>query len=80
MIGSQRLLPDRQRSLLERLGIGVAVMGTLEHRKVLEDVGNVGMYRWAGVAQYPEKKRVGVNPTPFFLSAPDLMGPGAANG
>ena len=37
MLGSQGLFPDRQRSLVERFGLGVAALGLVECRQVVEE-------------------------------------------
>ena len=40
-IGSERLLHDRQRALVERLGLGVLTLGLIERRQVVETDGYV---------------------------------------
>ena len=43
MVGSERLLVDRQRSLVERLGVGVATVTHVEHSQVVQRSRDVGM-------------------------------------
>ena len=40
MLGSQGLLPDRQGAPVERLGLGVAALGVVEPRQVVEARGH----------------------------------------
>jgi hypothetical protein len=49
MLGSQGLLPDRQRALVERLGLHVAALGLVEFRQVVEVDGNVRVFRAQGL-------------------------------
>jgi hypothetical protein len=37
MLGAKRLFVDRQRPLVERLGLGVAALGVVQQREVVED-------------------------------------------
>jgi hypothetical protein len=34
MVGTESLLPDRQRTLVERLGVGVSALGSAQNRQV----------------------------------------------
>ncbi len=43
MLGSEGLLHDRQRALVERLGVGVLALGDVEQRHVVEALGHVGV-------------------------------------
>ena len=43
MLGSQSLLHDRQRPIVERLGLGIVALGPVKLRQVVEARGNVGM-------------------------------------
>ena len=43
MLGAERLLPDRERALIERLGLGVAALGIVEHGQVVEARRHLGM-------------------------------------
>ena len=45
MLGPQGLLSDPQRTLVERLGLGVLALGVVELRQVVEALGHVGMLR-----------------------------------
>ncbi len=40
MLGSQGLFPNRQRALVERLGLGVAALIVVERRQVVEKDGS----------------------------------------
>ena len=43
MIGTERLFPDRQRALVERLGIGIATLGVVKPRQIVQRHGDIGM-------------------------------------
>ena len=43
MLGAQRLLPDGQRPLVARLRLGIAALGMVELRQVVEARGDIGM-------------------------------------
>ena len=43
MVGPQRLLPDRQGPLVERLGLRVLALVVVEPRQVVEARGHIGM-------------------------------------
>ena len=43
MLGAQRLLADRERPLVERLGLGVGTGGVVEIGEVVERGGGVGV-------------------------------------
>ncbi len=45
MVGSQSVLVDRQRTLVERLSLGVAALGVIKRRQVVEARGHVGVLR-----------------------------------
>ena len=53
MIGTERFLADRQRPLVERLGVGVATLSVVEHSQVvqrLSDIGMIGTERFSQIA------------------------------
>ena len=65
MVGAQRLLADGERSLVERLGFGVAALGREEYGQVVEHhahVGVIGAQRLLADAEGApvERLRVGV--------------------
>ena len=43
MLGTERLLPDGERALIERLGLRVLALGMVEQRQVVEARGHIGM-------------------------------------
>src|SRR5262245_1875178 len=43
VLGPQRLLPDSQAALVERLGLGEAVLGCVQRVRVVERGGDVGV-------------------------------------
>ena len=43
MLGAQRLLPDGERPLVERLGLRIGARGSVEHGEIVEARGRVGM-------------------------------------
>ncbi len=45
MLGSHSLFQDRQRALVERRDLGVAALGLVEYRQVVEVSCQVGMVR-----------------------------------
>ena len=45
MVRAERLLADRQRALVERLGLGVAALVVVQRRQVVQRCGVVGMVR-----------------------------------
>ena len=48
MLRPQRLLLDRQRPLVERLGLLVPALGLIEHGEAVETLGHVRMVRAEG--------------------------------
>ena len=60
---SQGLLHDRQRALVERLGLGVAALGFVERGQVVEARGHVGVRRSEGLLHDRQRalmKRLGL--------------------
>ncbi len=55
MLGSQGLFPDRQRALVERLGVRVAALGVVESRLVVEALGHIRMLGSQGL--FPDRQR-----------------------
>ena len=45
MIRAESLLPDRQRALVERLGLRVLALGIVQRREVVQARGHIGMIR-----------------------------------
>ena len=43
MVGTERLLADRQRALVERLGLGVAALVLVQLRQIVQAVATSGM-------------------------------------
>ena len=43
MVRPQRLLQDRQRPLIQGLGLGVPALGAVKHRQVVEARGDIGV-------------------------------------
>jgi hypothetical protein len=43
MVGAEHLLPDRERALVEQLGLGLLAPGSVEHGQVVQARGHVGM-------------------------------------
>jgi hypothetical protein len=43
MIGTERFLVNCQRSVPERLGIGIAALTPIEYRNPVEGIGDIGM-------------------------------------
>ena len=63
MIGTERFLSDRQRSLVERLGVGVATLVIVKHRQIVQrrsDIGMIGTERFLSDRQRPLEERLGV--------------------
>ena len=63
MVGAERLLRDRQRALEERLGVGVAALGSVQLGQVVErdgDIGVVGAERLLADRQRALEERLGV--------------------
>ena len=70
MVGAQRLLPDRQRALVERLGLGVAALRVVEYGQVVEargDVGVVGSQRLLPDRQRALVERLGLGVAALVL-------------
>ena len=42
MIGAERLLSDRQRALVERLGVGIATLCIVKRRQIVQAVATSG--------------------------------------
>ncbi len=55
MVASERLFPNRQRTLVERLRLGETALGSVEVREVVERLRNVGMGSTERV--FPDRKR-----------------------
>jgi hypothetical protein len=63
MAATERFFADRQRSLLERLGVGVAALVVVEQSQVVErcrDVGMVGTMRFLEDRQRSLVERLGL--------------------
>ena len=63
MVGTERLLADRQRSLVERLGLGVAALVSVQLSQVvqrLRDIGMVGTERLLADRQRALVERLGL--------------------
>ena len=43
MVRAESLLPDRQRALVERLGLRVLALGDIQQREVVQALGHRGM-------------------------------------
>ena len=55
MIGTERLLSDRQRALVERLGLGIATLVVVKRRQIVQrcrDIGMIGTERL-----FPDRQR-----------------------
>ena len=53
VVGAERLLVDRERALVERLGLGIAALGLIQHGEVVEvgaDIRVVGAERLLAIA------------------------------
>ena len=79
MIGTQRLLPDRQRPLVQRLGVGVTALILVEDGQIVQDcryVGMVGAERLLLDRQRPLVQRLGLRITALTpgTSRPDCSG------
>ena len=62
MVGRKCLLVDRDRTLIERLGLGIAALGIVELGKIVEgagDIGVVGRKRLLGDRQRTLIERLG---------------------
>ena len=63
MLGPEGLLEDRQRPLIERLGLGVPALGLVEQGQVVEALGHVRVLGPEGLLedrQRPLIKRLGL--------------------
>ena len=49
MLGTEGLLPDAERALIERLGLRVLALGIVKHRQVVEARGHIGMLGTEGL-------------------------------
>jgi hypothetical protein len=43
MLGSEGVLPDRQRALVERLGLHIPTPAAIKPRQIVEALANVGL-------------------------------------
>ena len=63
MIGPERLFVDRQRPLVERLGLGVAALVVIEQSQIVQrhrDIGMIGPERLLLDRQRPLVERLGL--------------------
>ena len=69
MIGTERFLPDRQRPLVERLGVGIATLGLVKLRQIVQrrsDIGMIGTERFLADRQRSLVERLGVGVATLF--------------
>jgi hypothetical protein len=55
MVGTECFLVDRQRSLVERFGIGVATLARIEESQIVERCRDIGMVR--SERFFPDRRR-----------------------
>jgi len=70
VIGAERFLEDRQRPLVEWLGIGVATLGAVQVGQIvhrLRDIGVIGAERHLPDRQCPIVEWVGIGVATLFF-------------
>ena len=70
MIGTERFFADRQRALVERLGVGIAALVVVKHRQIvqrLRDIGMIGTKRLFSDRQRALVERLGVGIATLLL-------------
>ena len=77
MIGAERFLSDRQRALVERLGVGVATLASVKPRQIVQRRGDYGIFGTESFLSDRQRslvERLGIGVATLFFVAFGLIG------